>query len=124
LLYKNTGKNFGGEAGAAHAEEEDVREAFGLDFGSKVGEVGGFGGHVLGAIQPAEPVGDFGGAAGPNGMVVRPDAGGDVVLDKISKGSFDLGLVMGEGRSEGGHGGGIGDWVLGIGEGWGYSIIQ
>lgn len=105
LPGEDAGEHFGREAGAAHAEEEDVGEAFGADFVSEGGEFGGLRGHVGRAVEPAEAVGDFGGGIRPDGVVVRPDAGGDVIRGHPGDGGLDVGLVGSEGRGEVGHGG-------------------
>ena len=83
-LAEDFGEDFRGEAGATHAEKENICKAFAgritrLDFGSEAGKVSDLGGHIFRTVQPAKTVSDFVGGVCPDGVVVRPDPRGDIV---------------------------------------------
>ena len=94
LAAKDLAEDLGRQAGAAHAQQQDVGVSLGPHRLRQGIQAVGLRSHRFGDVQPAQPVGDLGGLWLPHGMVVGPDAGHDPVLDHLFQGGVHQRLVL------------------------------
>jgi hypothetical protein len=87
LAAEGERKHLRAEAGAAHAEEEDVAEAAGFDVCCEGGEAGEIGVLALDNVDPAHPF--LLAVAGPEGGVALPEAGELVIGVPAGDGCID-----------------------------------
>ena len=99
--------HLGGQGRAAHARQDHAVHALGAQLPGQLGDVRDEGAGVLEQVDPAEPLGGLvAGRRPPQVGVLRPEAGGDAVLEEGGQMAVDrLEGGSGGGEAEGAHGG-------------------